>query len=139
MGASDAREILIANSQFGGGATTWAPATWYLGLSTNTPNDDGTGFVEPVGGSYARVTVTNNATNFPTAATVSGVTTKKNGAKFTFPNPSGLWGLITHYGFFTALTGGTPEYSNPLDTPITIQSGNTPVEFDINQLVMAWD
>lgn len=139
MGASDSRERAIADSQFGGGATTWAPATWYLGLSTTAPNEDGTGFTEPVGGSYARVACTNNSTNFPAATTSAGVTTKKNGAKFTFANPTGTWGLLGWWGMFTASSGGTPEYSNPLDTPITVQSGNTPVEFDVAQLVMQFD
>jgi hypothetical protein len=139
MGAHDARERTIADSQFGGGSTTWAPATWYLGLSTTAPNDDGTGFTEPTGGSYARVAVTNNSTNFPAASTVSGITTKANGAKFTFTDPTGNWGQIGWYGWFTASSGGTPQYSNPLDAPITVRNGNTPVEFDIGQLVMRWD
>jgi hypothetical protein len=138
IGASDSRERAIADSQFGGGATTWAPGTWYLGLSTTTPSDDGTGFTQPVGGSYARVAVVNSGTNFPAAATVSGITTKRNGVKFTFPNPTGTWGLITYYGWFTTSTGGSPEYTFELETPITVQSGNTPVEFDINQLEMEW-
>lgn len=139
MGAHEARERVIADSQFGGGSTSWAPATWYVGLSTTTPNDDGTGFTEPTGGSYARKAVTNNTTNFPAAETVSGVTRKRNGTKITFTNPTGDWGVITHYGLFTAATGGTPEYSNPLDAAITVKNGNTPVEFDVNQLVMTWD
>jgi hypothetical protein len=139
VGASDLRERLMADSQLGGGATTWAPATWYLGLSTTAPNEDGTGFTEPVGGSYARVAITNNSTNWPAATTSAGVTTKKNGAKFTFPNPTGTWGLLGWWGLFTASSGGTPEWSNPLDTPITVQSGNTPVEFDIAQLVMQFE
>lgn len=139
IGASDSREQVVANSQFGGGASTWAPATWYLGLSTTTPNDDGTGFGEPTGGSYARVAITNNATNFPAASTTDGVTTKRNGAKFTFPNPTGTWGIISHYGFFLAATGGTPEYTNPLDTSITVRNGNTPVEFDVQQLSLVWE
>lgn len=139
MGATDAREVLIANSQFGGGATTWAPANWYLGLSTAIPNDDGSGFTEPVGGAYARVTVINNATNFPTATTVSGVTTKTNGTAFTFTTPTGLWGQIVWYGWFTALTGGLPEYINELDDPITVNSGNTPVQFAASTMIMPWD
>lgn len=138
MGAHTARQLKIADSQFGGGATTWAPTTWYLGLSTTTPNTDGTSFTEPVGGAYARVAVTNNATNFPAATATTGITTKSNGAKFTFVNPTGVWGLISYYGWFTALTGGTPEYSNALDAPITVRNGNTPVEFDIAQLIMTW-
>lgn len=138
MGATNNREIIIANSQFGSGATTYSPATWYLGLSTTTPNDDGTGFTEPSGGSYARVAVTNNTTNFPAATLVLGTTTKTNGAAFTFVNPTGNWGLITHYGWFTAASGGTPEYWNPLDVAITVQNGNTPVEFGVGNLVMTW-
>lgn len=134
IGASDSRERAIADNQFGSGT----PATWYLGLSTTTPNDDGTGFTEPVGGAYARVAATNNATNFPAATTVAGETTKTNGAKFTFTNPTGTWGAASHYGWFTALTGGTPEYTNALDAPITIRAGNTPVEFDISQLIMGF-
>lgn len=137
-GASDAREVKIADSQFGGGVSTWAPATWYVGLSTTAPADDGTGFTEPVGGSYARVAVTNNSTNWPGAQTVAGVTTKWNGTKITFPNPTGSWGAIAYYGLFTASTGGLPEYSNPLDTPITPRGGNSPVEFDLAQLILPW-
>lgn len=137
--AIDVREALIADSQFGGGATTWAPATWYLGLSTTLPNEDGSGFTEPVGGSYARVAITNNATNFPAAVTSSGTTTKSNGIKFTFPNPTGTWGAIVYYGFFTASTGGTAQYVAPLDAGITVRNGNTTVEFDIAQLSMTFD
>lgn len=139
MGATDPREALIADSQFGGGATTWAPATWFLGLSTTTPAEDGTGFSEPVGNAYARVAITNNATNFPAATTSAGITTKQNGTKFTFANPTGNWGLVTHFGFFTVLTGGTVQWFNPLDTQISPKSGNTPVEFDIAQLLMTFD
>lgn len=138
MAATDARERSIADSQFGGGATTWAPATWFLGLSTTTPNGDGTGFTEPVGGSYARVSITNNATNFPVASTSSGTTSKASGIAFTFANPTGTWGIVTYWGFFTASSGGTPEYTGQLDTPITIKNGNTPVQFDIGQLVTTW-
>lgn len=148
--ATDARELLIANMQFGSGAISvtpsgsliggaFAPATWYLGLSKTTPNEDGSNFTEPVAMSYARVAVTNNLTNFPAAVTTLGTTTKTNGIKFTFPNPSGTWGLMTDYGWFLASTGGIPEYTHELDVPITVQNGNTPVEFDIGQLVMVWD
>jgi len=136
MSASDLRERLVLDSQFGGGVTTWAPATWYVGISTTQPNDDGTNFTEPVGGAYARVAATNNATNWPAATTTAGATTKKNGVAFTFPTPSANWGAIGWYGLFTAATGGSPEYTNPLDTTITVNNGNTPVEFAISALVI---
>lgn len=138
MGAVDSRERAIADSQFGGGATTWAPATWHVGLSTTTPAGDGSGFTEPVGGSYARVALTNNATNFPAATTSAGTTSKSNGTAITFTNPTGNWGLITHFGFFVATSGGTVEYWFKLDSSITVNSGNTPVQFDIGQLIMTF-
>lgn len=136
MGATDARERTIADSQFGAGSTTYSPATWYLGLSTTTPNDDGSNFTEPTGGSYARVAVTNNSTNFPAASTSSGTTTKVNGTDITFTDPTGSWGAITHWGWFTASSGGTPEFFGALDTTITVGNGNTPVEFVAGALVM---
>lgn len=136
MPAIHARDVLIADSQFGGGSTTWAPATWFVGLSTTTPAKDGTGFTEPVGGSYARSSQTNNSTNFPAAVTASGETTKSNGVAFAFATPTGNWGLITYCGFFTASSGGLPQYWFPLDAQITVNSGNTPVQFDAGQLIM---
>jgi hypothetical protein len=140
MSATEARERLLADSQFGAGAQgSFAPATWYLGVSTTVPADDGTGFTEPSGGSYARVAITNNATNWPAAATADGVTTKKNGAKFTFVNPTGNWGLLIWWGLFTASTGGQPQYVGENDQPISPRSGNSPVEFDINQIIIEFD
>lgn len=138
MAAISERKRFIADSQFGGGATSWAPATWYLGLSTTAANEDGTGFTEPVGSAYGRVPIVNNSTNFLPAQTVAGLTTKANGTKFTFTNPTGTWGLMGWYGFFVAVSGGLPQYWNPLDAAITVRAGNTPVEFDVGALVMAW-
>lgn len=130
------RDRLIADSQFGGGATTWAPATWFVGLSTTTPAKDGTGFTEPVGGSYARSSQTNNATNFPAAVTAGGETTKVNGTNTVFANPTGNWGLVTHFGYFIASSGGVVAYWFKLDAPIPCASGSTPVQFDAGGLIL---
>jgi hypothetical protein len=70
MGASDARERAVLDSIFGSSN----PVTWYVGLTKAVPNDDGTGFTEPVAMGYARVAYTNNTTNFPAAVTTSGRT-----------------------------------------------------------------
>lgn len=144
--ATDERERLLADLQFGApnganlvlSSVTYAPGTWYCAISTTIPNDDGTNFTEPVGGAYARAAVLNNFTNFPVAVTAAGVTTKTNGAAINFPNPTGFWGQILYYGWFVASTGGTVQYHNPLDTGITVQSGNTPIQFAANQLIMPW-
>jgi hypothetical protein len=147
--ATDARERLIADSQFGSGAITvtagvpiggaFAPATWFLGLSKTTPNEDGTNFTEPVGLGYVRLSVANTAASFRPAVTTLGVTTKSNLIVLNFANPTGTWGLLTDYGWFLASSGGVPEYTHEIDVPITVQNGNTPVGFDIDQLVMVWD
>lgn len=140
MGATLSREAVIANSQFGAGLITGvAPATWYVGLSIGTPSNDGTGFVEPAGSAYARVAFTNNATNWPAAFVgPDGITRKANGAKITFPNPTGSWGQIGFFGLFLAASGGLPEWWQALDAPISPKSGNTPVEFDVSQLVLTF-
>lgn len=135
MGATAARERAIADSMFGSGT----PATWYLGLSTTTPANDGTGFSEPTGGSYARVAIPNDTANWPAAVTADGVTRKENGAKFTFPDPTGTWGQVTHWGLFLTSTGGTPEIHQAIDASIAPKSGNTPVEFDVGQIYITVD
>lgn len=135
MSAKDAEERSILDSRFGSGS----PATWYVGLGTAAGADDGSGFVEPVGAGYARVAVTNNATNFPAATTTAGRTVKKNGTKITWPNPTGAWGLLVEAGFFEALTGGTPRYTTGIDDPIAPKSGNTPVEYDVGELELEAD
>lgn len=135
MSASDARERQVLDTLFGSGT----PTTWYWGLSTTQPNDDGSGFTEPVGGAYARVAYTNNTTNFPAATTTSGRTVKRNGTKVTWPNPTGTWGVIGWFGLFTASSGGTPDFTNPLDSTIAPKAGNTPVEFDVGMAELEAD
>lgn len=134
MGAKHDELRTIADSRFGSGN----PVTWYIAVSTTVSNADGTGFTEPVAAGYARVAVTNNAVNFPGAATAGGTTSKTSGAKVTFPNPTGAWGNLVEWGAFTTSSGGTPRYTNPLDTSISPKAGNTPVEFDVGQLVTTW-
>lgn len=135
MSASDDEERAVLDLRFGSGS----PTTWYIGLSTTTPNDDGTSFTEPVGGSYARVAMTNNGTNFPSATTVGGITYKRNGTAITWPNPTGNWGTAVAWGAFLAASGGSPRYTNLLDTPVAIKSGNTPVEFAASALELTAD
>lgn len=133
MGASPSRKRAVLDSQFGSGT----PATWYFGLALILPGADGTGWTEvPFTGSYARVAFANNTTNFPAATSVAEVASKKNATKITYPNPSGSWGNVVGWLAFLAATGGSPEYWAPDDTIIGPKSGNTPVEFDVNQLII---
>jgi hypothetical protein len=85
-----------------GGSTTYMPDPIYIGLMTSEPNDDGTGVVEPSGGSYARVSVANNLTQWPAASGGQ----KSNANAIEFPTATAAWGVITHYGIFNAVSGG---------------------------------
>jgi hypothetical protein len=99
-----------------------APTTLYLGLSTTTPAKGGTGVTEPSGGAYARVPITNNATNFP-ASTASS---KANGAVFTFAEATAAWGTISHWVIYDAASVGNMIVFGTVATPKAIDIGDTP-------------
>lgn len=117
-----------------GNAAYPAPATVYVGLSTTTPNDDGSNFTEPVGGAYARAAVTNNLTNWPAA--VSG--TKQNGTLISFPEATLAWGTITFVGIFDAPSGGNMLMKGALSVPRVIEIGDT-AQFPPNNITVTLD
>src|SRR5262245_36716522 len=77
-------------------------ATAFIGLLLTVPNNDGTGVVEPSGNNYARVSVTNNSTQWPAAV----ARVKQHANDITFNAATGTWGTVTHVGVFDALSGG---------------------------------
>jgi hypothetical protein len=100
------------------------PSTLYLALFTVAPTSAGGG-TECAGGSYARVPITNNSTNWP-AATGSGPGTKANGAAFTFPTASASWGTVVAWGLFDAASAGNGLYWGTLNTPRPVALSDTP-------------
>jgi len=94
-----------------------APATVYVALYTTAPTDAGGG-TEVSGGSYARVAVTNNATNWPAASGGS----KSNGTDIIFPTASGSWGTVAAFAILDASSGGNFMYWADLDTSKAIGS-----------------
>lgn len=117
----------ILDHMFGGVAHS-AVATWYLALFTSMPSVTGGG-TEVTGGSYGRVSVTNNATNFPAA--VAGV--KSNGVDIVFAPATAGWGTVVGFGWFDALTGGVLRHFAALGTPKLVNNADTP-EFAAGQL-----
>lgn len=113
---SDANNML--DVRFGAAAST-APATYYVALSTTAPTNTGTNVTEPSGGAYARVAVTNNATNFPAASGRA----KSNGTVVTFPTATASWGTISHFALYDAATGGTMRAWGALTTAQAVASG----------------
>lgn len=132
-GPIDAVERALLDHLLNDGTYT-PPATWYVGLGTTAtvPADDGTGFTEVAGGSYARQS-TSGATW--AAATGSAPATKSNGAVITFPQATASWGSVGYFGLFTAVSGGTPQIWGALTTPISVGSGST-ASFAIGALVI---
>ena len=100
-----------------GAVTFTAPTTAYLALFTSAPSESGGG-TEVSGGSYARVAITNNATNWPAA--VAGV--KSNGVAIVFPTATAGWGDVTHWGLFDAATGGNLLFFGALGASTTINN-----------------
>jgi len=78
------------------------PTILYLGVSTTAVQEDGTGITEPTDSVYERLTITNNATNFPAA--VDSI--KQNAVRFDFEVATESWGTITHFFISDAITGG---------------------------------
>ena len=116
------------------GSTAYTPpATLYIALFTTSPTDfaAGTGGTEVSGGSYARVAVTNNSTNFPAASSRAS----SNGTAISFTTPSGSWGTVVGFGIYDAVTAGVWQGGGDLTTSQTISSGNT-VSFAIGAITI---
>ena len=133
MSFADFLENELLDHVFGNAAYT-APGTLYVGLSTTTPADDGTNITEPSGGAYARVSSTNNLTNWPAAAGGS----KSNGVPVTFAAATASWGTVTHFFLADAPTGGNILGSAALAASKLIDI-NDQASFDTGQLTITLD
>ena len=105
MPMTNAQKAKLLDHYYGGPDLT-RPATLYIGLSTTTPTDAGANFTEPVGNGYARIAVTNDSTKW-NSATSANPSVKTNKVQLEFPEATGNWGTITHWGIFEVSTGGT--------------------------------
>lgn len=106
-----------------------APNTLYLALFTAAPTPSTSG-TEVTGGSYGRVAITNNATNFPAA---SGKT-KANAVALAFAAATASWGTVVAVALMDASTAGNILVYATLTTPRLVNNGDTP-SFAIGQLV----
>jgi hypothetical protein len=114
------------------GDQAYTPAvTIYLGLLTDDPLSDGTGYTETTYTDYARVSKTNNNTNFPNCT--PGTRQKSNGTVITFVEAASAGGSIVGVGVFFGSVGGDCKLYAPLSAPETINTGNI-VSFAIGQL-----
>lgn len=124
---SDFLELEVLDHVFGA-ATYTAPATLYVAAYTAAPTDAGGG-TEATGGSYARVAVTNNATNFPAASAGA----KANGTAITFPTATASWGTIVAAAILDAATAGNFLGWCDLAVSKAVGSGDT-LQFAVGDL-----
>ena len=94
--------------------TYTSPSTVYAALFTTDPTDAGTG-TEVSGGSYARQAITFGAPS-------NGAST--NSAAVEFPQATGNWGTITHFGIYDASSSGNLLYHGALTSSKTIETGD---------------
>ena len=114
-------------------ATYTGPANTHIALYTATPGDAGGG-TEVSGGSYARVSKTNNATNWPAASGGS----KSNGTDIDFGTATANWGTITAVAILDAGGGGNFLLYGPLTATKTVNNGDS-FKFVATKLVVAFD
>ena len=114
-------------------ATFTAAGTLHYALWTVAPGDTDGGS-EVTGGSYARQSVTNNATNFPAAS--GGA--KSNGALVNFGTASANWGTVAYIGLKDAGSGGNLYFWGALDESIPILAGDS-LSFPIGTITFALD
>lgn len=116
-----------------------APANVFAGLWTASLADGSTSATagEAAYTSYARVSITNNSTNFPNA-TGATTATKNNGTAITFPASTGSTATVISFGLFDVASGaGNLLYWCDV-TSTVISSGDTP-QVAINGLTVVED
>ena len=128
-------ELEILDQIFGAQAYT-APATLYIAACTASVSDTDTGstITEPVGGAYARASVTNNKTNWATAA--SGAV--DNAAEIAFTQATGSWGTIVDFAVCDASSAGNVLWYGTLDTSKAVGNGDT-LKFAVGDLNFTLD
>lgn len=127
------------------GQTLGAPASFYLGLTTDTCTDSGAG-TEPSGNAYARVAVTSSLTNWAgtqaaastTASSGTGGTTSNNAA-ITYPTSTGSWGTVQAVRFYDASTAGNVWICINLTSSLNVSGTGFTVSFPAAALTFQID
>lgn len=122
------------------GQAIGTPATWHIGLTTDTCTDAGNG-TEPVGGAYARFAVTAALTEWAgtqgagttVASSGTGGTTSNNNI-ITFPETTASWGTLQAVRWYDAPTGGNAWICLDLAAPFAATSSGITVRFPAGQL-----
>lgn len=114
------------------------PASLYFGLFKADPTDTGDLSQEVSGGSYARVAITRNTTNFAANSTAGSAKRTSNAVAITFPAPTADWGTVTHWAILDSATLGAGNMWNAaaLAASRTILNGDNPPSFAIGSITI---
>ena len=111
------------------------PTTTYMALLVASP-DDATISTEVAGGSYARVAISSNTTNWSGTQGAGSTTTStgtngttSNNVPITFPAPTSSWGTIVGWALMDAATGGNALLQGMLSESVTVPSGSPAPSF----------
>lgn len=121
-----------------------APTALWVSLLTAAPSDSGGG-TEVAGGGYARVSYPPTATNWAntqnsgTGASSGSSGTTSNTSAITFAAPTANWGTITHFGLYSAASGGTLYWWGPLTASKTVNNGDAAPSFQPGALSIQID
>ncbi|ANQ83682.1 hypothetical protein dqs_0606 [Azoarcus olearius] len=127
------------------GQTLGAPATWYVGVTTDTCTDAGNG-TEPSGGAYARVAVAASLANWAgtqgvgTTTASSGTSgTTSNNALISMPETTAAWSTIRAVRFYDASTAGNAWICLPITLPLDVDRAGVTVKFPAATLQFSID
>lgn len=143
--ATDYLENKLIDHIFRGVAYT-APSTLYIALQTTTCTDSSAG-TEVSGGSYARVAITSNTTNWASTGGATTTTnpsagtggTTSNNAAIVFPSPTANWGTIVSMSVTDASSSGNTLYCVALTTNKTVNNGDAAPQFNISAFTLQID
>lgn len=122
------------------GQSLGAPATMYIGLTTDACSDVGNG-TEPSGGAYARVAVTSSLANWAGTQSASSTTassgtngTTSNNAAIVFPASTASWGTVQAVRWYDASTAGNAWICINLTSSLNVSGAGFTVQFASGQL-----
>ena len=107
---------------------------FYVALFTATPNETDAG-TEATYVNYARIPVGRSVGGWDLDTDGSGDARIRNASIVSFPQSGGTSNDITHFGIYTALTGGDLIHYGATGSTVTIATGDTP-KYEINQLII---
>lgn len=107
---------LVAGNVFQSQTSPAIPTEYYIGLSTTTPNANGSNVNEPsTSAAYQRIKLTNLSA--PTGGTIT------NNGDISWPESTSDWGVVTSYVIFDSPTVGSGNLLvfGDLSTPRSVE------------------